>query len=336
MASGHAQKQEEKYDVELPEPVEYWLDVVVRGKNAESTYKKRRSNLRTFWRFCEQELGIEDIHEVQFRHVQRYLSKADEEGKADSTIQGRYYSLNRYFKHAIKMGNIDENPCRDISLIEWIDSYDATRKDEELKDDLHFIEPEEKEQLLEHVPKPTLRNELIIKLLWQTGMRQEELCSIKLRDIDHKEQNINIRSDKEHKNRTVWYHPHLESLMQQWIDIGRKSYTVHAESDYLFLTPKKEQMKPEIPNKKVKQAAEGAGIQATMYEDSAGMKRHKVTGHTLRHSYAVQSLKNGMDVRTLQKLMGHKHIEQTAKYLKYGDETIKDMQRRYGAGVESV
>jgi integrase/recombinase XerD len=48
--------------------------------------------------------------------------------------------------------------------------------------------------------------------------------------------------------------------------------------------------------------------------ERAGNEQMKVTAHILRHSFAVQSLKNKMDTRTLQKLMGHAKIDTTERY----------------------
>jgi integrase/recombinase XerD len=73
-----------------------------------------------------------------------------------------------------------------------------------------------------------------------------------------------------------------------------------------------------------------------MYEDAADNPRWKVTAHTLRHSFAVQSLKNGMDIRFLSKLMGHENLETTKKYLRVTNDDTKEMVRRYGAGTEEL
>ena len=84
----------------------------------------------------------------------------------------------------------------------------------------------------------------------------------------------------------------------------------------------------------MKEAAEGAGLQSNVHTDAAGNVRGKVTAHVLRHSFAVQSIKNGMDTRRLQKLMGHSKIETTERYLQFANNDLREAARRYGPGSE--
>ena len=84
----------------------------------------------------------------------------------------------------------------------------------------------------------------------------------------------------------------------------------------------------------VKKAAQSAGLQAHVHTDASGNDRGKVTAHVLRHSFAVQSIKNGMDTRRLQKLMGHSKIETTEQYLQFANDDLRDAARKYGAGSE--
>lgn len=105
---------------------------------------------------------------------------------------------------------------------------------------------------------------------------------------------------------------------------------------YLFITYRSEQFRSNLVNDIVKEAAHEAGVQEKLYEDAAGNPRWKVTAHTMRHSFAVQSLKNGMDIRFLSKVMGHENLETTKKYLRVTDDDTRQMVRRYGAGTEEL
>ena len=71
-----------------------------------------------------------------------------------------------------------------------------------------------------------------------------------------------------------------------------------------------------------------------MSTDAAGNDRRKVTAHVLRHSFAVQSIKNGTDTPRLQELMGHSEIETTERYLKFANNDLREAARRYGPGSE--
>jgi integrase/recombinase XerD len=96
-----------------------------------------------------------------------------------------------------------------------------------------YITPEEKEALVENVPTPTLRNELVIRLLWQTGVQKSELVEIELENIDRDEWSIKVWSNKTREWRTVLYQTSLDFLMEQWLDGGhRDSYVPAGDSPY--------------------------------------------------------------------------------------------------------
>jgi integrase/recombinase XerD len=204
------------------------------------------------------------------------------------------------------------------------------RKDEGIT----HLSPNEKEQLCEHVPAPQIRNELLIRFLWQTGLREHEVRNVRLQDLDRDERIVNIYSEKVYKDREVGYQPSVDFLMNQWLDSGyRDRFSSASDSEYVFVSRKAEKLTEGRVNDVVKKAAENAGIQDTYDDDAAGNTRHTVTAHALRHSFAVQSLKNGMDVRFLQELMGHADISTTERYLKITGREAIEQQRKYGAGA---
>jgi integrase/recombinase XerD len=83
----------------------------------------------------------------------------------------------------------------------------------------------------------------------------------------------------------------------------------------------------------VKQAAENAGLQETINEYSDGRAIHKVTAHTLRHSFAMAQLNAGTDIRSLQTLLGHDELDTTLIYLQQSKEEAKEASRAFKPGV---
>lgn len=79
----------------------------------------------------------------------------------------------------------------------------------------------------------------------------------------------------------------------------------------------------------MKLAAKEAGIQDVQYVDQRGNKQRRVTTHTLRHGFAVNALKCGIDIRRLQKLLGHADISTTQKYLRVIDEDVKEAYHKF-------
>ncbi|UPV73731.1 tyrosine-type recombinase/integrase [Halorussus limi] len=225
-----------------------------------------------------------------------------------------------------------ENPIEDLDLSDWESLKNGTKKKQEAKGPT-YLEPDEIRELANNVPSPIPRNDLIVRLLYHTGLRRGELVNIQLDDLDTERRTIDVHAEKTHQNRTVRYQSSLDTAMTRWLNVERKALAT-AGSDYLFPTSHSERIDPNHVNRMIKKAADNAGLQKYLYTDAQDNDHDRITAHVIRHSYAVQCIKNGMDTRRLQKLMGHSKIETTEKYLQFTDKDLLDAARTYGAGTE--
>lgn len=303
----------------------------VEGLKSEATYTTFKSNLKQFDIWLD-DTGYE-IAEMDPLELEQFFIEMNNDGYAPNTIASRFESVRALYKFLSgKLGVIEENPMDDLKRSDYVEK--GTKKHDNTG--VVYITPEEKEALCENVPAPTLRNELIIRLLWQTGVRKSELVEIEMEDIDWDKRAIDVWSNKTKEWRTVYYQPSLDLLMEQWYEGGyRTAFGTAEDSSYLFVSERSEQIAPTTINRKVvRRAAENADIQEVMYTDKGGGKRYRVTAHALRHGHGVHALKSGIDVRTVQKHLGHAKLEMTMKYLQLIDEDIRDGYRRFGMEAE--
>jgi integrase/recombinase XerD len=105
--------------------------------------------------------------------------------------------------------------------------------------------------------------------------------------------------------------------------------TYTTDSDYLFPTNKSEHISASQINEIVKDTARNAEIQEQIAEYADGRKIHRVTAHTLRHSFAMQMLNSGVDIRKLQTLLGHDELDTTLIYLQQSKEEAKEQSRMF-------
>ncbi|MFA9417632.1 tyrosine-type recombinase/integrase [Natrinema sp. HArc-T2] len=298
----------------------------VKVKKAESSYDTHLSNLRNFDRWLsDQDESLTDLRALD---LEDYFVDQMEQGYAPNTIASRYESVRALFNRLSgRFEAIEENPFEDLERKEFVKK--DTKKHNNA--DIVYVTPEEKEAMCENVPSPTLRNELIIRLMWQTGIRKIELNEIKLDEVDRKNRRIEVWSNKSKETRSVFYQPSLDLLFDQWLDGGHRASYVPAESsEYLFVTERSEQLhESTVTDKVVKPAAEAAGIQEVMYKDQCGNKRYRVTPHTLRHGHAVNALKSDIDIRRIQQHLGHSSLEITMEYLQFIDEDVKEAYERF-------
>ena len=141
---------------------------------------------------------------------------------------------------------------------------------------------------------------VILMTLYGTGVRREELCRLKVTDVDSQRMVIHVRQGKGNKDRDVTLSPRL-------LEVLRAYWKWRKPKTYLFPSPYRSRTHRPIDSKTVwhavRKAASRAGIQK------------KVSPHLLRHSWATHLLERGTDLKTIQVLLGHVDLEATTIYL---------------------
>lgn len=293
----------------------------------QSTADNYVSNLEPFADWLEKEKE-KRLDNAEKRDVQDYLNECEQERMGNKTIALRYTAISQFYQWLENNDRIEDSPTENLES--GVDSS-VTKKQQELRSDKPpAVTEEEKEKLCDNVPEPKVRNELMIRLVFQTGIRTKEMRNIRLQDLDREERAIRIEDAKSEKFRTVYY-DELEPWMSQWLDHGhRDSMRGSTDSQYLFVTNRKEKLNPRIFSRIVAKAAESAGLREVMYIDAEGRERTRITPHALRHGFARYCVKNGMDISYLKDIMGHENLETTKQYLKFTDQDIKEAVRKHG------
>lgn len=149
----------------------------------------------------------------------------------------------------------------------------------------------EKEFLLQKLSQiENIKHKAILSLAYSTGMRVSEICNLKIEDIDSKRMLINVRQSKGRKDRIV-------PLSKNILGLLRTYYRQEKPVNYLFNGQVKEQYSTRSCGNIVKKYI--------------GEDFHF---HLLRHSNATALLESGVDLRLIQKTLGHKNIKTTEIY----------------------
>ena len=305
--------------------------------NTKGSTQNKRIHLRQFAAWMDRK-GIDRLADVDPRTFNRYIADVIADAGSSTIIHHRYNATKTLYDWLENRG-VDGIPdefdiAKRITKNQRKAMRGNSRKAESVPFDF-YLDSEQVGQLVEHVPAPKLRNQLIIRLMFGCGLRRGEVATIRRDRIDHDERKVmvdNLKAGTEQPpHRPVWYRREVETLLRAWIDGGDRAAVYNAsESPYLFPTRTREHIRGQTINSVVKQAAENAGLQSTMYEDAAGNPRSKITAHTLRHSYAVHCVKEGIDILNLRDLMGHANISMTQQYLRFREEDRKQAAIRFG------
>lgn len=159
---------------------------------------------------------------------------------------------------------------------------------------------EEVKKILPHIYHPTYK--MMLTLIYSCGLRVSECLSLKTEDIDSSRMLIRIKG-KGNKYRNVPLPEHIVQLLRIY-------WRRERPRPHLFPSRKKDgPISQTTINYVLKDACKKAGI------------TKKVTVHTLRHSYATHLLENGVDIRIIQGVLGHKSTKTTVRYTHLTEKT---------------
>jgi integrase/recombinase XerD len=172
-------------------------------------------------------------------------------------------------------------------------------------------------RILESVDKTKplgLRNLALLELIYGSGLRVSELLDIKMEDIHLNQGYIKVvgKGDKE---RMVPISDMANIALRNYIIKGR-DYLIKEKTPYLFLNQQGVRLSRQGFFKLLKKLAVDANVEIDC------------SPHTLRHSFATHLLENGIDLRTLQTLLGHEDISTTQIYTHISQQRIKEIYEK--------
>ena len=152
-----------------------------------------------------------------------------------------------------------------------------------------------------------LRDRVYFPTLYSMGLRLGEGLRLEVGDIDAGRARVHVRGAKGDKDRFV-------ALPRKTVTVLRQFWATHRHERLLFPNPSAQQ--------KATMPMDRGGVQAAIKAAAADCGIHRrITVHSLRHSYATHLLEQGVDLRTIQVLLGHANPQTTARYTHLTDVT---------------
>lgn len=148
-----------------------------------------------------------------------------------------------------------------------------------------------------------IKHKAIICLMYSCALRVSEVINLKIKDLDPKNNRINLKDSKGKIDRIVM-------LDQSILELLRKYWMLYKTKKYVFEGSKGDRYSKSSIQRIIKVTVKKLNI------------NKNISTHSLRHSCLTQLIKNGVDLRRVQKIAGHKNINTTANYIKMIDEDI--------------
>lgn len=266
----------------------------VREGASAHTIRSYRNDILQFLRFLERERLPRDPKGITTDSIRLFLAHSMKSGQERSTAGRRLSAIKRFFKVLKRACLVEKDPASTIRTPRTdkkLPPYIALPEIERFSGDLGLKDPR------------SVRDALIIELLFSTGIRVSEAVNIRLADLSLGERRIRIFG-KGSKERIVLFGNACYGFLLHYLESARPALTSGRPVDFLLLNRRGERLTDRSVMRILRDRRERLGI------------TKPITPHKLRHAFATAMLEGGADLRLIQELLGHKSLKTTEKYLR--------------------
>lgn len=251
---------------------------------SDKTILNYKMDLENFYNY----INKKKTKKIDFDFLQEYIENLSQKKYSTKSIQRHISSLKSYFNFLYNKNYIKVNPAELLCL---------PKNEMKLPNYLTIIDLEKIYEL-----DLSLRDKLIVELLYSTGIRLSELVNIKISDINFYDKTIKVLG-KGNKERYVLFGSVCSKLLKEYINNDNRIYL--------------------LLNKNGNKLSE-RGVEYIIEKIFKSVNVHaKLTPHTLRHTFATHMLDNGCDLVTVQKLLGHSDLSTTSIYTHVSNEHLR-------------
>ena len=277
-------------------------------------------DLRNFFRFLKQSkhlvspdvpmdnISIDDadlalVRDVTLTDIYSYMNYLSRDRGLNNTSRARKVATIRSFYKYLtnKAKLLETNPVQDL---------DSPRLKKSLP---KYLNLEESMDLLDSVDgKNAVRDYCILTLFLNCGLRISELVGLNKTDVRGEQLRVLGKGNKE---RMLYLNDACQRSLEDWLT--QRDVIAPADQNALFVTlQNRRRISTAAVHKLVKKHLAAAGLDSTQY-----------SSHKLRHTAATLMLQNGVDVRTLQEVLGHDHLNTTQIYTHVENEDLRTAAR---------
>lgn len=260
---------------------------------SQHTITSYKSDLEKFLLFVSQEYQTNQIQDINHAVIRSWIIFLSESGMGARSINRKIAALKSYFKFLLKREVIEENPTQRLKPLKVEKKLPS------------FVREAEMDLMLDHFNFSDgfegARDQLVIELLYNTGIRLSELINLKRTDVNHFENHIKVLG-KRNKERIIPISAFIVKLIKDYEMKAALQMRKANEHRYLILTDKGEQAYPVFIYRLIKKY-----LEQFSHSD-------KKSPHVLRHTFATHLLNKGADLNAVKELLGHTSLAATQVY----------------------
>ena len=282
-------------------PLQAFLHFLEKEKRGSvHTLRCYRSDLNQFQRFLNDKYDHQELVGIDGDWVRSWVVHMMQEGRSPRTIHRKVSAFRTFNRYARRMSFTDRDPSNGVSL-------------PKLEKRVREVVPERNiAALLDSSIFPDswsgLRDRLMMTLLYETGIRQDELIKLRHADVQVSRRTIKV-SGKGGRERLIPVSEDLLDMAEQYMR-GRPGV-----SDVLIVTDGGRELYPAFVYRRVNHY---------ITETSS---LNKCSPHVIRHSFATHLLNRGADINAVKELLGHSSLNATQHYTHVSTKRLKDAHK---------
>ncbi len=266
---------------------------------SEHTITAYRNDLNSFKEHCVSEYDQGNLTEINYNQIRSWIVKLVKMKLTNRTVNRKISSLKSFYKFLQETDQIETNP---------LSNYKALKSKKRLQVPFTFKEINTViSQLNSEADFISMRNKLIVELLYSTGIRKFELINLKEKDVCISEKIIKVFG-KRKKERLIPMLSGLLKTIQSYLELKND---IPKKTEYLLTTEKGNK----IYDKLVYRIVNSHFSKVT--------SKQKKSPHILRHSFATHLLNEGADLNSIKELLGHTSLASTQIYIHNSLDKIK-------------
>lgn len=279
-----------------------WASVEKRFSHHTTT--AYRNDLIAFLYFTTEKYSQNDLLRVKTPMIRSWMVYLKESGIANSSINRKLSTIRSFYRFCQRNDLIDSDPTEKLVSLRKSRRLPSFAPQETMKKACQ-------ENTLETFE--SIRDKLVIDILYQTGMRLSELVSLKETDIDMSLNQIKV-TGKGNKQRIIPFHNQMGNSIRAYIATKRKTFEL--QEPILVVTDKGRKSYEKMIYRIVHKFL------------SAETTLGKASPHVLRHTFATHLLNNGANILAIKELLGHSSLAATQVYTHNTIEQLKKIHQQ--------
>ena len=268
------------------------------------TVNAYKRDLMQFSEYVLQKYDVDNLLSIETPIIRSYIIELKENGMGNRSINRKVSTLRSFYSFYLREKEIKVTPLTGIKslkqpkeLAKFVPEQDIIKISFQEKDDFAIR-----------------RDEIVFEILYQTGIRQAELRTIKDGDVDGVSKSIKVHG-KRSKERVIPVGDELLEKIDKYKTI-RGDFFVVRDNTWLIVDNKGRQ-------------ASSKFIYDLIHKILVGVTTiEQKSPHVLRHTFATHLLNRGADIRAIQKLLGHSSLSSTQVYTHNTIEKLKDVYQQ--------